>query len=272
MKKGINGWTFPRGTPLKEAARTAQQAGFDTIEPTIEAEGVLSPATDEATCRRLAGQVREAGVEISSVATGLYWQTSLTSPDPAEREAARTLTIACLERAAWMGAPALLVVPGVVGHFNQPTRMVTGYAEALRYTYDALRGLVHEAETHGVVIAIENVWNQFLLSPVEMADLIDRISSPWLAAYFDTGNVLKFGFPQDWIMTLGGRIARVHVKDFKLSVGTIEGFCPLGEGDVDWPEVVRALRQVGYDGPLTFEGPGDPADIARRIGRILESA
>src|SRR6185503_1124987 len=113
-----------------------------------------------------------------------------------------------------------------------------------------------EAEARGVVIGIENVWNHFLVSPIEMRDFIDRINSPWVAAYFDVGNVLRYGIPQDWILTLGKRIARVHVKDFKTRMGTIEGFCPIGDGDVDWPAVTAALHFVGYNGPLTFEGRG----------------
>jgi L-ribulose-5-phosphate 3-epimerase len=90
--------------------------------------------------------------------------------------------------------------------------------------------------------------------------------------YFDVGNALRFGFPQDWIRTLGRRIVRIHLKDFRLSVGTVEGVCPLGEGDVDWPAVMTALHRMRYDGPLTCEGPGDLADIARRIDRILAAA
>jgi hexulose-6-phosphate isomerase len=104
---------------------------------------------------------------------------------------------------------------------------------------------------------------------VEARDFVDAISSPWVGVYLDTGNVLKYGFPEDWIRILGKRITRVHLKDFKLQVATLEGFCPLGEGDVDWPAVTSALATAGYDGPLTYEGPGELHDIAGRIDRIL---
>ena len=126
-----------------------------------------------------------------------------------------------------------------------------------------------EAEQRGVTIALENVWNGFLLSPVEMADLIDRINSPWIGAYFDVGNILKFGTPEDWIRTLGRRMVRVHVKDFKVAVGTSAGFVPPGDGDADWPAIITAMKEVGYDGPLTCEGPGDPVEMSRRIDRIM---
>jgi L-ribulose-5-phosphate 3-epimerase len=119
------------------------------------------------------------------------------------------------------------------------------------------------------VIAIENVWNRFLLSPVEFANLIDRVGSRFVGAYFDVGNVVAFGFPEDWVATLGERIKRVHAKDYDAAKAGLAGFCPLGEGSVDWAKVTAALREVGYAGPLTFEGGGDPVDICRRLQKIL---
>ena len=226
---------------------------------------------DEPTCRRLGDEIRAAGVEVASLACGLFWQSSYASPDPADRERARQWTIAGLARAQWLGADALLVVPGLVSHFRKPTERIVGYAEAMDRTFHALRALAPEAESRGVTIAIENVWNQFLLSPVELRGLIDELNSPYVGVYLDVGNVLKFGFPEDWIETLGRRVVRVHLKDFKLEVGTLDGFCPLGDGDVNWPMVMAALRQVGYDGPLTYEGPGEPADICERMERIVSS-
>lgn len=269
MIKSINGWTFPRGTAWANAAAQAQSAGFAAIEPTLEAEGELTPETDEAACRKIGDAIREAGLEVASLACGMFWEANYASPTKSGRRRARELTMAGLDRARWLGTDALLVVPAVVGHFGRPAEPVTAYEEALTKTYEALRDLAPEAEARGVSIAIENVWNQFLLSPVETRQLIDRVNSPWIGVYFDVGNVLKFGYPEDWITTLNGRIKRVHLKDFKLDVGTLDGFCPLGDGDVNWPAVMAALRQQGYDGPLTFEGPGDLADISRRIDRIL---
>jgi len=271
MKKGVNGWTFPAGTTWAAAAKAARAAGFEALEPTIGPDGELTVTTDEATCRRIGNEIRDAGLVVASVACGLFWETHYTSPDPTVREGAHDLTVGCLDRAKWLGAPALLVVPGVVAHFERPRRPVIGYAEALKLAYDALQTLSFEAEARGVVIAVENVWNQFLLSPVEFRELIDRVNSPWVRVYFDVGNVLKFGFPQDWIQTLGSRIQCVHLKDFRIEVGNINGFCPLGEGDADWPAILAALRRHNYDGVLTYEGPGDLADISRRIDRILAS-
>ena len=269
MKKSINAWHFPPGTLMVDAARAARDAGFDAIEPTLNPQGELTPETSEAACRVLGEQIREADLEIAALACGMFWSTSYTSRDAAVRAQAFDLTLACLDRAHWIGAPVVLVIPGVVSHF-QTGGFESSYADALHYSFDALRALSFEAEARGITIAIENVWNNFLISPVEMRDFLDRINSAWVAAYFDIGNVLRYGIPQDWILTLGKRIARVHVKDFKLSVGNIDGFRPIGDGDVDWPAVIAALHFIGYDGPLTFEGRGDLADISRRFDAIIK--
>lgn len=269
MIKSINGWTFPADMPVSEAARLARIAGFDGFEPTLNATGELTPTTEESVCRGLGDQIRAAGLQVVSLASGLFWQTHYTHPDAAVREAAFELTIACLDRARWIGADALLVVPGVVRRDKEPRQLVCGYADALTYAYHALQRLMPEAERRGVVIALENVWNGFLLSPVELADLIDRVNSPWVGAYFDVGNVLKFGVPEDWIRTLGPRISRVHVKDYKIEVGTGAGFVPPGDGDADWPAIISTLKKAGYDGPLTVEGRGDPADLSARVDRIM---
>jgi hexulose-6-phosphate isomerase len=272
MFSSINGWTLAADMPIAQAARTAREAGFAGFEPTLNIAGELTPTTDEPTCRRIGDEIRAAGLQVVSLASALFWQTHYTHPDPVVRQAAIELTIACLDRARWLGADCLLVVPGVVRRDKEPGQLVCGYADALSRSYDALRQLMPEAERRGVVIALENVWNGFLLSPVELCDFIDRINSPWIGAYFDVGNVLKFGMPEDWIRTLGPRIARVHVKDFKVAMGTPAGFVPPGDGDADWPAILECLRQVGYDGPLTVEGPGDPADLHRRIDTILQNS
>ncbi len=271
MKKSINGWNFAPGTSWAAAARAARAAGFQAIEPTLEAEGELSITTGESACRRIGEQIREAGLEVASTACGLIWTLTYTSKDPAVRAKAHDLTLACLDRARWMGAPAILVLPGVVSHFETNSFEV-GYADALKYALEALQKLSFEAEARNVIIAAENVWNNFLVSPVEMRDFIDRVNSPWVGAYFDTGNVLRYGIPEDWVQTLGKRIVRVHVKDFQVKIGNINGFVPLGDGDVNWPVVIAGLQAAGYDGPLTFEGPGDLADISKRLDRILRHA
>jgi L-ribulose-5-phosphate 3-epimerase len=270
MQRSINAWFFEPDTPPEEMARRSADAGLEAIELVLAEEGAVTSGTDEPTCRAIGQRVRDAGLEVASLATGLFWTYSYGSQDPADRAMAYDLTLAMLDRAAWLGTDAVLVVPAVVGGWDNPRPKIR-YADALNRTYDALRSLAPEAEQRAVAIAVENInhYSRFLLSPVEMADLIDHVNSPWVGVYFDTGNVMTIGYPEDWIVTLGRRILRVHVKDYDLARRGHEGFCAPFDGDVDWTAVVNALAQAGYDGPLTYEGHGDLADVKARLERII---
>ena len=272
MKPSLNAWTFPASTNIAQMASEASAAGFEAFEPVIAEQGELTFNTCEKECRQFAETIRDAGLDVASLASGATWQYNLGSPDSGVRAKGRELIVSALDRAAWLGAPVFLVVPAVVGGWRD-ARPLTSYADALSRCYDQLRRLAGEAEARGVAIGIENVLNRFLLSPVETRDLIDRINSPYVGVYFDTGNVMPLGYPQDWIDTLGGRILRIHVKDYRLGDRDRQGGgCPLGDGDVDWPAVVTALARVGYDGPLTYEGPGEPAQICRKLRDIISLA
>ena len=139
---------------------------------------------------------------------------------------------------------------------------------------EALRQILPAAEQAGVALCIENVWNKFLLSPLEMRDFMDSFNSEMVGAYFDVGNVLLTGYPEHWIRILGRRIKRVHIKDFKRSVGTVEGFVDLLEGDVDFQAVQQALSDIGYDGYVTAEmlpfEPGRPERTAQAMKEIFK--
>ena len=268
MFAAINAWAFADEMPLKDQVATAASAGFGGIELVVSSDGPLRPDTPKRACAAVAEQASDLGLQLCGVASAAFWEINYGSPEAAVRRQARELTMRMLDRAADLGAGAILVVPAVVCKYDE-YRMRTGYADALDRTFETLASLRPEAEARKVVIAIENVWNRFLLSPVEFADLIDRVDSPYVGIYFDVGNVVAFGFPEDWIATLGRRIRRVHAKDYDVGKPGLAGFCPLGEGSVDWPAVTAALSKVGYDGPLTYEGGGDPAEICRRLQTIL---
>ncbi len=269
MLAAINAWTFPAELAPEQQLAAAAAAGFDGIELTVATDGPLCFDSSLDACAALARQAKDLDLQIVSLATAEFWKVNYASPEESARRRAVDLTLAMLDRAAALEVEAILVVPAVVGMPDEPQPRVS-YADALQRTFDTLRNLRHEAESRGVTIAVENVWNRFLLSPFEAADLLDRINSPYVGWYFDTGNVMAFGYPADWISTLTWRIKRVHVKDYDLSRPGAAGFCPLGEGSVNWPQVVAALRQVGYDGPLTFEGSGDPAHICGLLRGIID--
>ena len=168
-----------------------------------------------------------------------------------------------LRSAKALGADTVLLVPAIVNEN-------VGYDDAYKRSQEHIRKLLPLAEQLGIVIAVENVWNKFLLSPLEFARYVDEFDSPWLKAYFDVGNVILYGYSQDWIRTLGKRTVKIHLKDFKR-----KGYqwTNLLEGDVNWKQVRLALQEVGYDGFLTPElRGGDKAyltDLSERIDRIL---
>jgi hexulose-6-phosphate isomerase len=158
-----------------------------------------------------------------------------------------------MELAVAMGAPGVLVIPGYVGLPWDATVQPVRYDLAYERLRGALETLAGDAERMGVTIMIENIWNMFLYSPLEMRGLIDQVDSPRVGVLFDTGNIVQFGFPEQWIRILGSRIKEVHLKDFRRAVGNVSGFVSLLEGDVNWPEVMAALAEISYDGFVTAE-------------------
>ena len=274
MQKGINYWAFPpdrdgsSADPL-EAMRAARDLGFDSFELTIEATGLISLATtaDEAERVRQAAQV--LGLSLTTVASGLAWSTSPTHPEAAVRDQAVRNYEKTLQIAAWLGAETLLYIPGMVSASFVPAFTPQPYDRVDAWAHESLRRLLPTAERLGVRIGVENVWNRYLLSPVEMRTFIDDFGSPLVGAYFDVGNVMLYGHPEHWIQILGPRIFAVHLKDFRVAVGNLEGFVDLLSGDVDYPAVMGALAQVGYHGPLTAEiVPGKAGDVEKAAAAL----
>jgi len=213
-----------------------------------------------------------AGVRIHSIIYG-GWDPPLSHPDPATRQRSRKNAEEALLSAERMGAENILLVPAVV---DAKTR----YQDAYQWSREGIERLIPVAERRKVLICVENVWNNFLLSPLEFAQYIDRFRSRWVQAYFDVGNVVIFGWPEDWIRTLGARIRKVHLKDFKGGPGLFDKrsgkFVHPRDGSVNWPEVRRAFAEIGYTGYMTTElGGGDEAylrDVSARVDRILEGS
>jgi hexulose-6-phosphate isomerase len=267
MFPALNTAALDEQDPARQC-RIAAAAGFRGIEFTVVSDGPLTPETPIGAFRELHDAAAQAGLAVVGVSTGLWFQTNYASPQPQDRQRALDLTLRLLDQAAVLGGGSVLVIPAVVGRATDP-RPIVGYRDALNRTYEALAALRHEAEDRGAILALETVWNRFLLSPAEAVDLLDRVNSPNVGMYIDVGNLLAYGYPQDWIATLGRHVARVHAKDYDVSKPGRAGFCALGEGSVDWPAICAALREIGYDGPLTYEGGGEPAEIASRLQAII---
>ncbi|MFO7154684.1 MAG: sugar phosphate isomerase/epimerase family protein [Caldicoprobacter oshimai] len=252
MKKGINIWSFKKGMTVAECMAMAKDAGFDGIELSLDEEGEISLNSSEKDILRIKKMAEDTGIEIASLATGLYWTYPVTSSDPKIRQKSKDIVKKQLETAALLGTDGILVVPGMVAGLS-PDSQVVQYDVAYERALEAFMQLKEEAEAIKVSICLENVWNKFLLSPLEMRDFIDKINSPYVGVYLDVGNVIYTGYPEHWIRILGKRIKKVHFKDFRRKVGTLEGFVDLLAGDVNFPEVMQAFKEVGYDDYVTAE-------------------
>ena len=269
MKLCISYWSVEGGLantrPVDEAMSEAKAAGFDGIELAIGTEGVLHTQSDRSTCESYRKLAERHGLALETVAAGLSWGCSPTDPNPQTRKKSIQLHADALQRAAWLGADAMLMVPGAVtipwdGAYG-PVR----YDQAAQWARDAAKQLAPVAEKVGVQLCLENVWNGMFYSPLEFAAFVDSVGSRNVGAYFDAGNVLGYHqHPPHWIDILGPRIRRVHIKDFKKDVGNLSGFCDLLAGDVPWKETIGALRGIGYDKTIVAEMmPPDPTLLQR---------
>lgn len=233
--------------------KLAKAAGFDGIELALNETGSMGLGFNEEDINKYKAAAAEIGIEISSLATGLYWSYSLTSNSEEIREKAKAVVRKQLDMAALLGVDTILVVPGAVGVDFVPGSEVVDYDVAYERALSAIKELAPYAEKKKVYIGLENVWNKFLLSPLEMRDFIDKTGSEYVGSYLDVGNIIYSGYPEQWIKILGNRIRKVHFKDFKREVGTLAGFVDLLSGDVNYPAVVEALEKIGYDSYVTAE-------------------
>ena len=230
----------------------AAALGFEGVQPYVEPEGFFSLESGQETLQAVAAAARRAGVVLTSLEIQPF-SYSFTDDDAAVRAAGGKTVRRAMEVAAAMGISGVLVIPGYVGLPWNPQARPVRYDLAYDRTRQALTELAPVAESLGVTILVENIWNKFLLSPLEVRSLIDEVASPRVGVLLDTGNLIAFGYPEQWIRILGPRIKEVHLKDFRESVGTVGGFVNLLEGDVNWPEVIAALQEIGYGGFLTAE-------------------
>ena len=252
MKKGINVWSFPQGT-VKDTLTLAKKAGFEGVELALNGEGELSLTSTEAEIKQVKQMADDMGLALYSLSCGLCWDYRLSDDDAQMRQKAKDMIKKQLETAKILGADTILVVPGVVNvEFSMPEKKVA-YGVVYNRSMEGLNELKAYAEQLKVNIGLENVWNKFLLSPMEMRDFIDKIGSEYVGSYLDIGNTLYCSFPEDWVRILGKRIKKVHFKDYRVQAGGLHGFVDLLAGDVNYPEVVKALEEVGYNDWVSAE-------------------
>ena len=259
-KKAVYVSMLPKELAYLDRFKLAKDVGFEGIEIGTIADPKVADEIKEASAK--------AGLVIHSVMNADHWKYPLSSSDPEVVGKSVAGMETSLRNAKLWGCDSVLLVPAVV---NAETPYKDAWTRSQKVIRERILPLATELK---VVVGIEEVWNKFLLSPLEMAAYVDELKSPWVKAYFDVGNMLFYGFPQDWVRTLGKRIHRVHIKDFKLERGKGQFFWKnIGEGDVDWVEVRKALAEVGYDGWITTEIEGGDAaylkDVVARFDRFL---
>jgi hexulose-6-phosphate isomerase len=254
----ITYWTlggFEGKKPIRQALEDAKACGYDGLELAFGA-GVLGPDTPQEACQQIVDEARRVGVVLGTLISGNYWGCPLSSPDAAQRRAAIEFTRKYIQVAHWLGVKTILVIPGAVDVAWDPAMPVVPYQQVWDNATASLKELLPFAADHQVTIALENVWNKFLVGPMEFKLFVDQFSSPFVGCYFDVGNVVINGYPQHWIEILGPRIAAVHVKNFQREDcgGVLHGFGDdLLQGDVDFAAVKAALANINYQGPITAE-------------------
>lgn len=255
LKRGIMLSTVPGKMSVLDKFKMIKDAGFDGVE----AMGGMDP--DEVLKARDA-----AGLLIPSVCDGVHWFKPLSDPNPSAREVGLEGLRTALRDCHAYGGSSVLLVPAIVNK-------QVSYADAYERSQAEIHKAIPLAEELGLKIAIENVWNAFLLSPLEAARYVDEFHSPAIGWQFDVGNVINTGWPEQWIRILGPRIQKLHFKEYSRKLrdesGPRKGFdVDYLEGDNDWPAVMRALDDIGYRGWAIAEpayhppGLGDAAFVA----------
>jgi L-ribulose-5-phosphate 3-epimerase len=263
LKKGLGFGMIKEDLPLTDKFKLIKDLGFDGVE--------LNSPVDLNKSEILSAKER-SGIELPSVVNKDHWRMPLSDPDPKVREQIIRSVATSLQEAKDFGGDTVLVVPGVV---NEKVSYEQAYITAM----NSIRELIPYAEKTGMQIALENVWNNFLISPLEAKRFIDEINHPLVGWYFDIGNVLRYGWPEHWIETLHSRIMKLHIKEFSRKImnekGLREGFnVNLLEGDNNWPSVMKTLSRISHQGGwLIAEVTGGDRDrlkdVSERMDKII---
>jgi len=252
IRKGIMWGTVGVKGSVMEKAIAIKAAGFEGVEP-------MGGMNQDEMLKAL----EATGLKAGSVCCHTHWAKPLSDPNPAVREVGLEGLRQSLRDAKRYGAPAVLLVPAVVNE-------TVSYADAYKRSQDEIRKAIPLAEELGVRIAIENVWNNFLLSPLEAARYVDELQSPQVGWHLDCGNLVHYGWPEQWVRILGKRIATLHIKEYSRTksekTGKWTGFdVEFLKGDNNWPAIMKAIDEIGYQGWGIAEqgGAGSPEGLRK---------
>ena len=269
MIKGISYLSFENGLSNNESIESAlsqtKNNGFDALELSVSSEGVINTNTSKAECEIIRKKIEDSGIFVDSIATGMSWGVSPTSNDRSIREKSIKLHQDALKVASFLDCKALLFVPGVVKSPISPD--IVRYDKALDRLREAINQMLPIAEDLNVDLCMENVWNGFFYSPIELRDFVDSFDSDRLGVYLDIGNLIGYQqYPPHWVELLNSRIKRVQIKDFQENfdwTGSFS-FCDIGAGDVPWKETIAALNAIQYKSTIIAEMlPWDETILSR---------
>jgi L-ribulose-5-phosphate 3-epimerase len=243
------------GSSIEEKLNLVKKLGFEGVE-------VDSPSGVDKGEAKAASE--KTGIKIHGVIDSVHWRDTLSHADEAVRAKGLAALQGAIEDAAWYGSDTVLLVPGVV-------KDDVTYEQCYERSQAEIKKALPLAEQRKIKICIETVWNNFITKPEQLISFVDDFKSPWVAAYFDCSNMIKYGVPSaEWIRKLGPRLVKFDFKGYS----NTKSWCPIGEGDEDWPEVLKALGEIGYDGWATSEvaggGEKELADIYMRMKKVLE--
>ncbi|MDR3405577.1 MAG: sugar phosphate isomerase/epimerase [Chthoniobacter sp.] len=265
LKKAVNLGMVKTGGTVQEKFQAVKDAGFDGIELNLPDDSLSVDIINQAKAA--------SGLEVAGIICTPHWKYPLSDPDPANRErTVRGLQLA-LQQGGEIGCSRVLLVPGVV------TKQVD-YAQCWQRAIEGIKRCTDAAEKAKCYIAIENVWNLFITNPVDAARFVDEINNPWVGWHFDIGNCVTYGWPEQWVRILGKRIRNLHIKEYSRkkrdAEGPYKGFqVELGEGDDDWPAIMKALDEIAYSGYGILEVPGGDAArlkfLAERTDQLFAS-
>jgi L-ribulose-5-phosphate 3-epimerase len=260
IKKSLKYGMVTEKLSVLDKFKLLKDLGFDGVE--LDSPNDLDP-------KEILEARDKTGLLLPGVVNSVHWKSPLSDADPKVRETCSKSMIKSLNDCKLYGGTTVLLVPGVVN-------AGTSYQDAYQRAQKEIIKLIPEAEKTGIKIALENVWNNFLISPVEAARFVDEINHPLVGWYFDVGNILRYGWPEHWIETLGKRIMKVDIKEFsrkkQQDEGLWKGFdVELMDGDCNWPVVNKALAKIGYSGWGSAEVPGGDRKRLQVISERMDS-
>jgi hexulose-6-phosphate isomerase len=265
LKKAVNLGMVKGSASVEDKFKMVRDAGFDGIELNLPDDSLSVDIINKAKAA--------SGVEVAGIICTPHWKFPLSDPDPAKRERTVIGLQQALTQGGEIGCTRVLLVPGVVNK-------QVDYAQCWQRSIEGIKRCTEAAEKAKCHIAIENVWNMFITNPVEAARYVDEINHPYVGWHFDIGNCVTYGWPEHWVRILNKRIRNLHIKEYSRkkrdAEGPYKGFAvELGEGDNDWPSVMAALDEIGYQGYGILEVPGGDAErlkfLAERTNQLFAS-